>query len=473
MAEVEFRQIESDADVLAVARTSSLAYPTGEFYSDATLPKLVKILVDRRKNSDKRLYGLFLKNVAHFEPGQVGAVVIGAKPNPITSEIEHSEVQPSVEPSGGLVAHFLHRDFSVNLFGVERTLGGLAFVGVDLLHKKRGYAKTLVTQWLKLCDNQGQYLAALWPFRPDFYTKMGFGVSSPFYDYTITPSVIPTTRRFAGNLKHKGAASFDVLRHLTVAQISEITECQKRCASATHGMLAVEEQNVSLFNDNGITRVLGFRDSEKVLRGYIAFKFVKVDHVGSDLNVVELIYETTEALYAILQFLRQQDDQVRFIKIKSQDTDFFRLLEDPRGANSSQQHVASSQSVGMMYKVVNIVKLFSEYFIDRDFNGVDLTVLIRVQDTLTPEMNPEIVVSFVKGHATVVKSGSETTVNANETTEATLDIGIAEFSTLVVGAIDLKTLIKYGKAIVVPADKERVVTKAFWSEDLPKNSFHF
>ncbi|KAI9349052.1 acyl-CoA N-acyltransferase [Obelidium mucronatum] len=408
----------------AVAQVGSLAYTSMNYYTDASLPGFVKWVMDKISQKDK---------------------------------------QPS-QPTPGLIAHWIHREFQTNLFGKVRDLGGLGFVAVDMKHKKRGYAKVLVTQWLKDCNEKKQYLAALHPFRPDFYGNMGFGLSSPYYDYTISPASIP--KAFT----------------LKVTHVEELVACQNRFSDQRHGMIRRDAINITeqAFKDKGVTRAFGVRDLENVLRGYILFKFETSTAGGliNDLKIVDLVYETTEALFAILQFLREQDDQIRYIKITTQETDLFRLLSDPRSAHTAGEQFgingcgreSAKQTVALMYKVVNLEKLFSEYFSDRDFNGVDgLKLWIRMEDTLTPEMNPPVLVSFENGAAIVLAVGGDHSSEA----DAVLDIGVAEFSSLVVGAVSLKVLARYGKAFVSPIDKLPAVGKAFSSEDLPINSVFF
>ncbi|KAJ3026409.1 UNVERIFIED_CONTAM: hypothetical protein HDU68_005707 [Siphonaria sp. JEL0065] len=460
----EIRRLTTEADAAAAAQVGSLAYTSSGYYSEASLPNFVKWVTDKINHSDKEVYGIFHTSLDGLD-----------------SDFYETEIKVgdnTVIPSPGLIAHWIHREFHVNLFGKTRDLGGLGFVAVDQKHKKRGYAKTVVTQHLKDCFAKKQYLAALHPFRPDFYGNMGYGLSSPYYDYTIAPSSIPK----APFNKAKGEPTFMTLKTLKPTHLDEMVACQNRFSDQRHGMIRRDAFNLTEigFKDKGVTRALGYRDSEKTLRGYLLFKFETSTLGGliNDLKIVELVYETTEALYVIIQFLREQDDQIRYIKITTQETDLFRLFSDPRSAHTAGEQSgihgcgreSAKQTVALMYKVVNMEKLFSEYFSDREFNGVDgLKLWIRVEDTFTPEMNPPILLEFEKGAVRVLAVDGDHSNEAN----AVLDIGIAEFSSLVVGAVSLKVLVRYGKANVEPAHKLALVSRAFWTEDSPINSVFF
>jgi predicted acetyltransferase len=66
-------------------------------------------------------------------------------------------------------------DFSMNFLQARIPAGGVGQVAVALLHKKEHVAKEMMGYFLRHYRNQGAPLAALYPFRPDFYRKMGFG----------------------------------------------------------------------------------------------------------------------------------------------------------------------------------------------------------------------------------------------------------------------------------------------------------
>ncbi|KAJ3073759.1 hypothetical protein HDU98_000750 [Podochytrium sp. JEL0797] len=470
VANVEIRRLSSPADAAAAARVTSLAYSYYSLYLDANLPPTAERTLKRiTALPDYQYSGIFHASLEGIDTESFHSLKLGSE-------------AMETRPTPGLIAVWAHRDFESTLFGQVRRLGGLGAVAVDLMHKKRGCAKVLVTQWLHDCFAKEQYLAILHPFRPDFYMKMGFGLSSPYYDYTISPASLPKSFVGPGGASTQLAPTYFALKELRDVHVDEMVACQNRFSDQRHGMIRRMAAGLAeqAFSDKGATRVLGFRDTSNMLRGYILFKF-ETTSVGASINnikIIDWIYETTESLYAFTQFLREQDDQIQHIQFTTQDADFFRLLSDPRAAHalgegcgiSASGHQSAKQTVSLMYRVVNIEKLFGVYFADRDFNGVDgVKLFVRVLDTLTPEMNPPVLLGFKKGAVKVLKVGER----GKEGADAVLDIGIAEFSSLVVGAVSLKVLVRYGKANVAPKEKLNVVARIFASEDLPVNSVFF
>ncbi|ORY37630.1 hypothetical protein BCR33DRAFT_721364 [Rhizoclosmatium globosum] len=469
----EIRKLTTHSDAAAVARVGSLAYTLYNNYSDANLPRMVKKTVGRLTEPGKELFGIF-----HTDPTEFDHDLL----NPVSVELNPGKPATVITPTPGLLAHWMHRDMQVNLFGKVREYGGLAFVAVDMKYKKRGFAKILVTRFLEDCFKKGQALAALHPFRPDFYMNMGFGLSSPYYDYNISPASLPKDFVVFGGGKGKSQPTFTALKTLKPVHIEEMEECQNRFSQKKHGMVYRDAVGINemAFFDQGVTRALGFRDASNTLRGYILFKFETTTAGGliNDLHLVELVYETKEAFFAFVKFLREQDDQIRYIKLTTQEPDLFRLLTDPRSGSAAGEQCGISgsgresakQSVSMMYRVVNTELLFSKFFADRNFNGVDgLKLWIKVEDSFTPELNPPVLLQFRNGHAGVLRVGGDHSSEA----DASLYIGIAEFSSLVVGAVSLKVLEAYGKAQVEPEEKLSVVSKLFISEDLPMNAVFF
>ncbi|KAJ3006841.1 UNVERIFIED_CONTAM: hypothetical protein HDU68_003857 [Siphonaria sp. JEL0065] len=445
-----FKQITSEAEIRAAARIGSLAYPGFKLYSDESLATFTSSMLVR--------YGV-----------------------DASAEMKGYQQLFGGFDGEALVAHYVVRTFGVSLFGQVHKMGGLSFVAVDVLRKKQGVAKALVSNYLASCFDNNQFLAALYPFRPDFYLKMGFGLSTPFYDYTIPPAAFPLAPR-----KAVTPPSHSVLEHLDPAHVNEIVECQNRFATLNHGQFhrnAINYNEVA-FRDKGETRVLGYRDEDRVLRGFLVFKFKATDKglIINDLEVLEFIHESTPAFFALSKFLNQQADQIRHILLSSQNPEFYRLLSDPRAGDalhdlrglSHASRETSVQATGIMYRVVNLEKLLSVTFKERNYNGVDgLKLMIRMEDSLTPEMNPPVLVEFVKGKCVVLDVGAHVLEVAVGGAVALLDIDVSEFSALIVGAVSLLTLVDYGKAVVEPQDKLALVKKAFWVEKAPVNSVFF
>lgn len=82
-------------------------------------------------------------------------------------------------------------DFEMNFFSKIIPVGGVGQVAVDLLHKKERVAKELIDYFYQIFLQKNVHIVALYPFRPDFYKKMGFGYGPTMHQYLIEPSSFP------------------------------------------------------------------------------------------------------------------------------------------------------------------------------------------------------------------------------------------------------------------------------------------
>ncbi len=82
-------------------------------------------------------------------------------------------------------------DFPGMLFSQKILYGGGGFLAVDLLHKKEKIARDLVLFTIRHFRKKKSPIAVLYPFRPDFYRKMGFGYGAKINEYSVRPSDLP------------------------------------------------------------------------------------------------------------------------------------------------------------------------------------------------------------------------------------------------------------------------------------------
>ncbi len=239
-------------------------------------------------------------------------------------------------------------DYQMNMLGSEISVGGIGLVGVDLLHKKEKIAKEMVTYFLNHYRQKGALIALLYPFRPDFYKKMGFGYGPKMDRYQIKPSSFPST------------SGKNNLCYLTERDKSELHSCYERFEKNQHGMIKKTPFELDrLFMDRQ-ARIIGFKKNEN-LEGYMVFRFEKAHEnnmVMNNLIIDEWIYLNKEALGEFLTFLHTQDDQVHRIVLNTLDPSFYYLLQDPRNETNNViphvYHEMHTSGVGLMYKVLDI-----------------------------------------------------------------------------------------------------------------------
>jgi predicted acetyltransferase len=336
-------------------------------------------------------------------------------------------------------------DFQMNVRGASIPTGGVGMVAVDLLHKKEKVAFGLIRYYLDRCRSEGMPMAALYPFRPDFYKQMGFGIGTKVNQYSFPPAMLP----------NRGAK--ERVRMLTSDDAEGLHACYARVQADTHGLTVKTATDMERLLANAETRVVGTVHDGRVA-GYLAFGFDPDpggNFIKNNLHVKELVYETREALADLLTFLHTQADQVPRVVLETQDESFHYLLRDPRDESGRMipfvAHQSNVQAVGLMYRVVSLRAIF-EALADAHFGADSCRVKLTVRDSFLPENDGSVVVRFAEGSPSVVEGGEY---------EVELAIDVSEFSPLLMGSVDLERLYMYGLAEVSDPSYLETLTRIF------------
>ena len=339
-------------------------------------------------------------------------------------------------------------DFIMNIFSNNINVGGVGLVCVDLLNKKEHIAKNLIDFFHKHYYDKGISLTILYPFRPDFYIKFGYGMGKKMNQYSFKPDSVPKTTKLH-------------LSYLNNADIPHLVECFNRYASQTHGMIFREERTYQHMIESMF--VVGDKQSNQI-QGYIAFKFKKLSQnnfVHNDIVIEEFVYENRIALAELLTFLNIQSDQIHRITYNTQDDFFHHLLADPRNGTNNlylTSHESNLQAVGIMYRVINTRKIFT-LLKNHNFGGQTVTLRLLVKDNFVPENNDELFIYFNNGFATINKDMTNYDVQ--------IQLDIANFSSMIMGVISFEKLYTYGLADISNLDYLAKVTKVFLVEQSP------
>jgi len=347
------------------------------------------------------------------------------------------------ELRGGMRLH----DFKMTLYETQTLVGGVGNMCVDLLRKKGHVAKEMMEFFHRHYRERGASLTALYPFRPDFYRKMGYGYGRKMNQYRFKPSDLPT-----GSKKH--------VSYMDDPDKKLLHECFNRYAHRTHGMIEKKER----FFERLLKRhkVIGYKKCGSV-HGFLAFGFKKLmeDHMLlHDIEAHMLVFESREALMGLLSFLQVQLDQVNRVVLNTQDDDFHFLLHDPRNGNPNIFYTSQEtnvQGVGIMYRVINNRKLLEELK-EHDFNEENLRLKLNVVDTFLPENDGSLVVHFVDGKPKLVDDGAFEV-------EVTMDV--AWFSSLIMGVVDFRKLWEFNLAEVSDEGYVERLDRLFWVQRKP------
>lgn len=351
---------------------------------------------------------------------------------------------------GKMVGGMRYDRYTMRLLSKDLPLAGIGFVVVDFLNKKRGVAKAILTHFLESHAAQGIPMVALYPFRPDFYKKMGFGYGAPMSQYRVRPVDLPDSP-----LRRNAV-------YLGEDDIPEMLDTYHRLREATNGLFEKTPASLKRYFTNEKLIKVGCRAGGK-LTGYLVFEFIPVDpntEAGFDLTIKEWVYEDTAALHALSGFLHSQKDQVQRVIIHTQDPYFHHLLEDPRNHHDNMffpfYHESYLNGIGIMYRVVDVPELFRQLG-GHDFCGETFTLGLTLEDTFYPANDGRWVIRFDQGKATVTEGGADV--------EVAMDI--ASFSSLITCSVSLRALVRLGRASLDAPTWLHRLDKVFATAELP------
>ena len=353
-----------------------------------------------------------------------------------------------------LVGGMIYFDYTMTLFNRPLEIGGIGLVCVDLMSRKAHVAKSIMKAFHHHYYSKGITLTALYPFRPDFYAQMGYGLGKKMNKYKFLPEDLPRTSK-----KH--------ISKLDSSDKQKIFDCFGRYASKTHGMFQKQLKEFDrLISGN---RVVGFKKDNEI-QGFLAYKFKKINpdnFLLHDVEIEELIYENSEALNELLTYLSSLSDQISSIYFHTQDDFFHYLLHDPR--NKGHQIFLTSQEsnlqgLGIMYRIINTHKLFTELS-HYNFNNQSVKLKLTIDDDFLKANSGSIILYFDKGICQVK--------NDSDPFDVEIELNIANFSSVFMGIIPFKKLYSLGLAKISNLDYLNSITKVFQTDFPPITTQQF
>ncbi|MEW5794929.1 MAG: GNAT family N-acetyltransferase [Candidatus Zixiibacteriota bacterium] len=333
---------------------------------------------------------------------------------------------------GQLVGVWRNFDFTLNVRGNLISAGGLGMVAVHLAHKKEHVAREIVETFLAHYYERGDAMTTLWPFRIDFYHKMGFGLGGRRYQYRVRPESLP-----------KGRGKEHV-RFLGEADIPALNECYNRIVEKQTGMILHNEGRWhNRFEFWEKLRSVGCEIDGR-LEGYLIYSFKTPDNpvsfMDAELVVNELIYHTPKALSELLAFLRSQLDQVSLITLEVSEDEFYFLMSNPTIASGDRMaptyHESHVAGLGIMYRVMDLKRLF-DGLRQPSFADDQITIEIDLSDTFLPQNDGPRVVRFENGVGKLIDRSAA---------DVKVSLDVAEFSSLLMGAVGFRNLHTYSLA---------------------------
>jgi len=255
---------------------------------------------------------------------------------------------------GNLTGGMLVYDYSMNYRGAFLPVGGVGLVAVDLLHKKEHVCKDLITSFILESRDRGRLLTLLYPFRPDFYYKLGYGYGSPIYEYRVR------TENFTQGSTKEG------LEHASAEDREAMARCYNQVAGMTHGMIKRSGSDMGRLLAKKGHHAVAVREKGDVT-GYVIYKFESVhknNFVVNDLVIIERMETTPQSRERLNTFLGGQRDQCAYVTYRTFDAEEYHLLADPRDPSGDLvpevYHSSHRGAVGLMYRIGDIEGFFRE-----------------------------------------------------------------------------------------------------------------
>lgn len=342
-------------------------------------------------------------------------------------------------------------DFRMKLHETVTLVGGIGGVAVHLLHKKQKVAYEMMQFFLRHYQEKGACMTVLYPFRPDFYKQMGFGYGRKLDEYRIKPADLPSTGK-------RENVSF-----LSSRDKKAFAACYNNYLAQTNGLMEMFESSLAAtFSASGM-KMAGYWQDGK-LDGYLVFQFEPIDErnfLRNRIVVRQIVFTNQQALHGLLAFLHAQADQIEEILLYTQEPDFHYLLHDPRNGIQPMMppvvQQSNTQGLGIMYRVIDVLRLFT-VLREHDFGGQTCHLRLNITDTFFPQNAGSYEVGFVNGR---IQSSPNTTPQV----EVSLDV--ADFSSLIVGAVEFNQLYRLGCVQISDASYVETLQKLFYTDKKP------
>ncbi|AWY97208.1 MAG: GNAT family N-acetyltransferase [Blautia sp.] len=360
------------------------------------------------------------------------------------------------DDNGNLIGSSLLMDFEVNVRGKLMEMGGTAYVSTNFLHKKEHVAKNLIRVGLGAFAKTGRTVAALHPFNPAFYRKMGFGYCNETMMYSPKPQYI------------RSYGDKSCLSYARPEEEEEILEFYRNYAKKTHGATIHSFMDRHRIFDMPYVVVCR---REGRITGYLTFEFVEVDHYTDmyhDLAVRELVCEDMETMKQFLTFFASQTDQIERVRIYTYEEDFHMLFTNPdsgenRAFDGAIQEIGR-KNMGYMFRILDVKKYFAlQNHCERPARR-EFTMELQVEDDFMEENNTSVLLRV---------QGDKVLLTKDREPDVVLKTGIADLSSLVMGAIPLSSFLWTERMELSNRSYGQDIQNAIgWSEK-PKNYTYF
>lgn len=337
--------------------------------------------------------------------------------------------------------------------GVAMPMMGLAGVAVAPAWRRQGLAARLCMEALRLAADRGDVVSTLYPFRPDYYQRLGWGLVGGLHEYLIRTDALEA-----------GPPSSHVREADLERDTGAIAACYRRVAARSNGPLE-RDRHIWAYQLKG--EDLGTRpvdaDAVWTARSELGFRIVVYDEEGvkgyallrglrqsssshNTLEVRELVAESDEAYRGLVAHVSAQWDRwPRTYYTARPDEPFPELLKDPRPPRShnirSLYFPTARIARGPMLRIIDVPEALRRRRFFEAGGPEPATLQITVTDEQRPENRGPWVVEVDADGAASIGEGETRAAAVLETDAATL-------ARLFTGEIQATTAARVGHARV-------------------------
>lgn len=284
---------------------------------------------------------------------------------------------------------FMH-PFRVHAWGREWRAGGLGGVAVAPDQRRAGWGRALVRHCQDVCKERGWPLMPLYPFRADFYARLGWGVAETREVYTLPVASIPDDPE-AGSV-----------RAVTLAEAESLLPVYEAFARRRNGHLARTGASWMKI----LLRRLPFLAIHEGKDGADGYMLYKVESAGTHflhqrLCIQELVWTSDLAWRGLLGFVRRQSDQIAEVSYEAREDDaLIHYASHPSLADGpilgGAFHMVSRRGLGVMMKILDPAATIEA----RRFGAGAGAIDVSIHDPLTDEtMHVSLEVEGGRGRA--------------------------------------------------------------------------
>lgn len=368
------------------------------------------------------------------------------------------------------------------ILGVAVPMMGLAAVAVAPAHRRRGLGATICTEAIRIAADRGDIVSTLYPFRPDWYERLGWGLVGELHDYRFRTDHLPISRE----ARHVRDAGRDDGAGIAACYDRAISHCNgpiRRDARLWGYRLADEEIGVRPVVD-GAWSIAGRHDHRRRavvydngdIHGYALLRQVETRARGDRrVEVRELVAETEGAYRGLLGYLAARAGRWplgrHFARPEERFGDRLRDPRPPRHRPARSLYFPTCRVVrGPMLRVLDVpgaLRLRPWHHTGHG-RGPAMTVRVTVRDNqITDNIGPWMVRLDGTGGGTVARTsaapGTEGAADAAIATDA------ATFARIHVGELAPTAAERIGRA-TLHGDKSMIdgafaTDQRFWLPD--------